>query len=120
MPPDAPVLTLDLHPIPPVSGPVSHHLRMIAQEAITNTLKHAHATQITLHLSSTPSLLTLRISDNGQGFDPTAATTGKPGHFGCMGIRERARKIGASVDWQSAASQGTVITITLPLDSLTP
>ena len=115
MPPDSPALLLDLHPIPPISGPVSHHLRMIAQEAITNTLKHAHASEITLHLSSDAVALLLRISDNGQGFASNAATTGKPGHFGCMGIRERARKIGAEVGWESEPKKGTVVTVSLPL-----
>ncbi len=120
MPPNAPALHLDLHPIPPISGPVSHHLRMIAQEAITNALKHAQATELTLHLSATTHTLTLRISDNGHGFAPAAATTGQPGHFGCMGIRERVRKIGATVDWQSEPAQGTLVTLTLPLALLTP
>lgn len=115
MPPDAPALTLDLQPIPPVAGPVSHHLRMIAQEAVTNALKHAHATEISVSLSSTPETLTLRISDNGHGFATTAETHGKPGHFGCMGIRERARKIGAEVEWKSEPGKGTVIHVSLPL-----
>ena len=120
MPPNAPVLKLDLHSIPPVPGPVSHHLRMIAQEAITNALKHAQATEITLHLSATSDMLTLSITDNGRGFAPAAATTGQPGHFGCMGIRERCRKINASVDWQSQPEQGTSVTVLLRVESLTP
>ncbi|MDI1313907.1 sensor histidine kinase [Prosthecobacter sp.] len=119
MPPNAPALQLDLHPIPPIPGPVSHHLRMIAQEAITNALKHAQATVLTLHLSATAEALTLRLTDNGQGLAASTATTGQPGHFGCMGIRERCRKINASVDWQSQPKQGTIITVLLPLDRLT-
>ena len=119
MPPNAPALKLDLHPIPPIPGPVSHHLRMMAQEAVTNALKHAQATEILLHLSATAEALTLRIADNGQGFAASSATTGQPGHFGCMGIRERCRKINASVDWQSQPKQGTIITVILPLDALT-
>ena len=101
-------------------------------DAITNPLKHAHPTHITLHLSATPasstlhhsntpslhhsaSVLTLRITDNGQGFDPTAQTHGQPGHFGCIGIRERARKVGAEVKWESEPGKGTTVWVELPL-----
>lgn len=115
MPPNAAALKLDLHPIPLIPGPVSHHLRMIAQEAITNALKHAQATEILLHLSATADTLTLRITDNGKGFAASSATTGQPGHFGCMGIRERARKLGAEVTWESAPDKGTTVSISLPL-----
>jgi len=88
---------------------------MIAKEAVTNALKHANASQITLHLSSIPTLITLRIIDNGRGFDPSAETHGKPGHFGCIGIRERCRKIHAEAEWQSQPGQGTSVIVTLPL-----
>jgi signal transduction histidine kinase len=108
-------ITLDLSPIPAIPPPVTHHLRMIAQEAITNALKHAHPTQITLHLSATASHLTLRITDDGRGFDPSAQTHGQPGHFGCIGIRERARKVGAEVRWESEAGKGTSVCVELPL-----
>jgi signal transduction histidine kinase len=106
---------LDLHPIPMVPQHVTHHLRMIAQEAVTNALKHAQATQITIHLSSTPTQLNLRVTDNGCGLDPAAETHGKPGHFGCIGIRERARKIAAGVKWESAKPHGTSLIVSLPL-----
>lgn len=113
--PEGIAITLDLSPIPAIPPPVTHHLRMIAQEAITNALKHAHPTHITLHLSATASLLTLRITDDGRGFDPTAQTHGQPGHFGCIGIRERARKIGAEVKWESEQGKGTTVCVELPL-----
>jgi signal transduction histidine kinase len=113
--PESLTIKLDLSPIPPIPSPVTHHLRMIAQEAVTNALKHAEASKVTLHLSSTPTLLTLRITDNGRGFDPNAETHGKPGHFGCIGIRERARKIGAEVRWESAVGKGTSLFLSLPL-----
>jgi signal transduction histidine kinase len=113
--PEGIAITLALSPIPAIPPPVTHHLRMIAQEAITNALKHAHPTHITLHLSATASLLTLRITDDGQGFNPTAQTHGQPGHFGCIGIRERARKVGAEVKWESEPGKGTTVCVELPM-----
>lgn len=110
-------VALDLEPVPPIPGPVSHHLRMIAQETITNALKHAQATEITLHLSATATQLLLSIRDNGRGFaaDTEAETHGKPGHFGCIGIRERCRKIGAEAEWKSVVGKGTVVNVRMNL-----
>lgn len=105
---------LDINPIRAIPPHVTHHLRMIAQEAVTNAIKHAQASKIDLHLSSTASQLTLRIADNGRGFDPNAETHGKPGHFGCIGMRERARKVGAVVEWRSKPGQGTQVTVSWP------
>jgi len=113
--PEGIAIKLDIHPAPPIPPHVTHHLRMIAQEAVTNALKHACASEITLHLSSTPAILTLRITDDGRGFVAGAETLGKPGHFGCIGIRERVRKIGAKAEWQSTVGKGTSVIITLPL-----
>lgn len=113
--PEGIAVKLDIHPAPPIPPHVTHHLRMIAQEAVTNALKHACASEITLHLSSTPAILTLRITDDGRGFVAGAETLGKPGHFGWIGIRERVRKIGAEAEWQSTVGKGTSVIITHPL-----
>lgn len=112
-----PQVTLELHPIPAIPPQVTHHLRMIAQESVTNTIKHAQATELTLHLSASEKSLSLSIRDNGRGFAAEAETHGKPGHFGCIGIRERCRKIGAEAVWQSAPGKGTSLVVTLLLAS---
>ncbi|GEP45045.1 hypothetical protein BGE01nite_43360 [Brevifollis gellanilyticus] len=108
-------IVLDLHPVPAIAAPVAHHLRMMAQEATTNAIKHAKASRITVHLAESSGQLILSIADNGGGFDTSTQTHGKPGHFGCIGIRERCRKIGAEAHWQSEHGKGTTVTIALPL-----
>lgn len=102
-------------PPPPLPGGSIHHLRMIARESVTNALKHAGATQIVIHVSAPDRHLILRVSDNGRGFDVAAETLGKSGHFGCVGIRERARKLGATVEWRSAPGRGTTVEVVVPL-----
>jgi signal transduction histidine kinase len=101
--------------LPTLAPPVVHHLRMIAQEAVTNAIKHARATSIILGLHQVDGSLVLSIEDDGAGFDANANTLGQPGHFGCMGIRERCRKIGAHPTWKSQPGAGTRVTVTLPL-----
>lgn len=99
---------------PALPAHVVHHLRMIAQEAVTNALKHSGAQRIEITLTSSADSVRLGITDDGRGFDPDSATQGQPGHFGCMGIRERCRKIGAEAAWQSAAGKGTTVTFSMP------
>jgi signal transduction histidine kinase len=104
-----------------VSGPptklgpsVNHHLLRIAQEAITNAVRHGEADTITISLHYDPSFVSLSIRDNGRGFDPAAVLANGIGHFGLRSLRARATKIGARPDIQSAPGQGTVITMFLP------
>jgi signal transduction histidine kinase len=99
--------------IPSLPPRTLHHLRMIAAESVTNAVKHAQASLITIDLRHTGGQLILAISDNGKGFDADLETREKPGHFGCMGIRERARKLGAEASWQSRPGQGTTVRLTL-------
>ncbi|HVJ47230.1 MAG TPA: sensor histidine kinase, partial [Luteolibacter sp.] len=109
---------VDVHvsPDPPVLPPRAiHHLRMIAAESVTNAIKHAGASCIAIKLDHTHDHLGLSITDDGKGFDAKSETHEKPGHFGCMGIRERSRKLGAEVRWTSEPGQGTTVLVTLPL-----
>jgi len=102
-------------PTPPLPVGTIHHLRMIARESVTNALKHAAASRILIDLTQDGEQLRLRVSDDGRGFDIQVETRGKNGHFGCVGIRERARKLGAKVIWRSAPGQGTTVEVRLPL-----
>ncbi len=105
------------HRLPPLAGITLHHLHMMARESVSNALKHAQATQITVQAAVEQGRLVLRVIDNGRGFDAEKETRGRSGRFGCIGLRERARKIGAAIVWRSAPGQGTTIEITLALEA---
>ncbi len=100
--------------LPPLPSRTVHHLRMIAQESLTNAMKHAGADRIALSLAKTPEGVAMTIQDDGVGFDAERETSGKRGHFGCMGMRERCRRIGAEIAWRSAPGEGCAVVVTLP------
>jgi signal transduction histidine kinase len=98
-----------------LSEDVEHNLLRIAQEAVTNALKHAHPSKITVRLLGNDHNLTLRVSDNGCGFEPEDAFVGMGGHFGLIGIRERAERIGGELRLESQPGRGTQVEVSVPL-----
>jgi len=96
--------------IPRLPPDVEMTLFRIAQEGITNALKHAGASRIQVNLVQQPDAIDLKVSDDGKGFDPS---TVKPG-FGLTGIRERAALIHATVSLVSAPAKGTILMVHLP------
>ncbi|HEX2853184.1 MAG TPA: sensor histidine kinase [Opitutaceae bacterium] len=94
---------------------IEHHLLRIAQEAITNTVKHASASHLEVVLVFEKSAVHLTIRDNGHGFDPDAVLNGGIGHFGLPSFRGRANKIGGTVEIISRPGAGTSIVVHVPL-----
>jgi len=109
-------LRLDACP-PSLSGGTLHHLHLMVRESVNNALKHAQASEIAVATAMQDGRFVLRIIDNGRGLESETLTHGRSGHFGCIGIRERARKIGGAVAWHSVAGQGTTVEITLPINA---
>ncbi len=101
--------------LPRLPAATVHDLRMIAREAVTNALRHGGAARVVISVEAAAGRIVLRVIDNGRGFDPAAALQGKRGHFGCAGMRERARKVGATVAWRSTPGTGTTVEVVLPL-----
>lgn len=91
-----------------------HHLLRIAQEAITNAVKHSGAKRIALELSFAAFATRLSIRDDGRGFAPQAAAGADGGHFGLIDMRERAARCGATFDLRSSPGSGTEIVVLLP------
>ena len=85
----------------------------IIQEALANVRRHAHAHSATIHLEITPEHLTLIVSDDGKGFSPDRRLHG---HYGLLGIRERARLLGGEAQVLSTRGRGTRIEIRIPLE----
>lgn len=92
-------------------------LYRMAQEALSNVARHAQATRAALHLAFTADTITLTVVDNGRGFEvpESPAEMAPAGHFGLLGLHERAELIGAHLAIQSTAGEGTRLVITLPL-----
>jgi signal transduction histidine kinase len=93
---------------------IAHHLLRIAQEAVTNAIKHAHADRITLRLGREPKIITLNIQDDGCGFEQQRDFTAE-GHFGLMGMRERVEQVGGEFILKSHPGEGTELEVSVPL-----
>lgn len=89
----------------------------VLQESLTNVLKHAQARSVDIEvaLERDPARLVLRIADDGGGFDPGAATSGR----GVPGMRRRAQRIGAALDIASREG-GTQVVLAYPLPAPLP
>ena len=98
-----------------LSREVELSLYRIAQEALNNVVKHSRATHADLSIRYSGSEVTLVIKDNGNGFVAPASPTefATNGHFGLLGIHERADLIGARLGIESTQGQGTRIEIRL-------
>ena len=94
-----------------------HQLLRIAQEAVTNAVRHSAAQKISVSLDYETDRIVLRIVDNGCGFALETALTESSGHFGLRGLRNRASKINAEFSLVSAPGQGTTVQVTLPLSA---
>jgi PAS domain S-box-containing protein len=97
----------------PLSPAAALAFYRVAQEALTNAEHHGHADHVTLHLSLKPDAISLRIEDDGIGFDAKRADSeADQVHLGLVGMRERMQIIGGTLQIRSAAGQGTTIIAT--------
>jgi signal transduction histidine kinase len=88
-------------------------LYRVAQESLHNVVKHARAKHVSISYHVEPGYALLRITDDGVGFDPEAASSGQS--FGMLGMHERLAAFGGVVSVVSAPGQGTTITAKVPL-----
>ena len=99
----------------PLPGETEQHLLRIAQEAVTNALKHSGASKIRIELAAAQKSVRLRILDNGAGFEQQGVFSSLGGHFGLLGMRERAERLGGEMRLSSRPGAGTEVEVTAPL-----
>ena len=108
-------LKLHLEPIAKqLSAETEYNLLRIAQEAITNAVKHAGGSGVDVALENNEDRVRLMIRDDGHGFTDPDANPENNGHYGLLGMRERARQIGAQFSVQSEPGRGTTVSVVLP------
>jgi len=97
----------DLHPI------VREEIYRIGNEAISNGLRHSGGDTLKVALIYSHKLA-VRVTDNGKGIAPVIASGGRPGHFGLLGMQERACRINAKLTIGSGPNGGTVVELVVP------
>lgn len=105
----------DLEALTILARPVHEHILRILSESLTNIARHAQSSEVWIRTKwDGDSRLTLEICDNGVGFDAAAMMT-LAGHYGLLGLRERARLIGGKLEIISIPGQGTTLRFTFLL-----
>jgi len=100
----------------PLTELIEENLLRVAQEALTNILKHSRATQATITLDYGPQSVILTITDNGAGFVVDQQAGPREGHFGLLGITERATRLRGKVSITSEPGKGTTVQAMIPID----
>lgn len=97
-----------LHPI------IRDEVYRIGREALVNAFRHSGASNIEVEIEYAPKQLRLLVRDNGCGIDPKVLRSGREGHWGLSGMRERAEEIGAKLKVWSRRGAGTEVEVSIP------
>ena len=93
---------------------VQHQLFLIIREALVNALRHSQGTRIEAEVEYLPGNVRVTVRDNGCGIDQLVLESGRTSHWGLLGMRERARNIGAELRIWSRKDAGTEVEISVP------
>ena len=97
-----------------LSSDVETALYRIVQEALTNIVRHAHATRADVLLERRGDRVVVVVEDNGLGFEADIAHFAQQGHLGLMGMQERAEMLGGTLVIESTAGAGTTVVVEVP------
>jgi hypothetical protein len=94
---------------------LEQNILRIAQEAVVNAVKHARAHMIWVGLEVQGRILHLDVKDDGEGFEPSDTLPAKAGHFGIVGMKERAERLGGTFSLTSRPGSGTQVEVVVPI-----
>jgi signal transduction histidine kinase len=108
--------------VPPIPCETARHLLAIVSEALENAHRHAAATRVRVELDASAAALCLTVRDDGVGLPATAVLDdlAESGHFGLLGMVERAASLGGRLDLARPPRGGTEITLTVPFAAPAP
>jgi signal transduction histidine kinase len=98
----------------PIRPLIRDEVYRIGREALLNAFKHAHANRIEIEVEYASRQLRVLVRDDGCGIDPQVLYSGREGHWGLVGIRERSKRIGARLRLRSRIGAGTEVDLTVP------
>jgi len=97
-----------------IGADAEYNLLRIAQEAVTNSVKHSGARNIEVSLRCASDSVCLSVKDDGAGFPAEHNGFAQFGHYGLIGMKERASHIGAQLEVESSPGRGTTVSVALP------
>ena len=100
---------------PTIPSPVKTAFFRIIQEALTNVIKHAHATKVRITLVYSPQEIHARVADDGQGFLMSAVESTGRVSWGLKGMQERASLLGGKLEVVAKPGDGTTVKVTIPI-----
>ncbi len=99
----------------PVADEVQRLIIQVVSESLANIARHAHARQASVIIGENRNTVTAEIADDGVGFDSESGE-GREGHYGLIGLRERVRQAGGTLEIRSAKGEGTRVRAGIPIN----
>jgi signal transduction histidine kinase/ligand-binding sensor domain-containing protein len=93
---------------------VEHDIMMVAREAVSNAIRHARPNEVSLGIHFQRGRIRMTVLDDGCGFEPDEVIPREGGHFGLIGMRERAERLGGHFAVRSSPGKGTELSVEVP------
>lgn len=92
----------------------AHELLMVVREALHNAIRHGQPGRVRVSIDFGKHDFSVRVEDDGCGFDPATVSASSNGHYGIVGMRERSNRMGGTLELRSESGKGTEITLHIP------